>query len=217
MLNYHLREVYIYTMRGINNGTGADVLMLMNGTRITTPFLGRTTTGLELPVQDIQRIEVIRGPGSAMYGADAFAGVINIITKKAADIDGTVAGGRGGNWDSYSGWLQHGGQWAGWDVAASVQYQTSNGDPGRIIDSDAQTAIDAALGTSAAHAPGAMQTQFKNWNAHLNLQRKHWDFGFWAHHVNDAGTRARVAAALDDEGVAEGQQYLADLRFSSED
>ena len=208
---------YIYTMRGIGNGTNSQILVLLNGTRYSLPFQGRSMTGLEMPVQDIQRIEVIRGPGSAMYGADAFAGVINIITKKANDIDGTVIGGRGGSWDTYSGWAQHGGKWAGWDVAASVQYQTTNGDPGRIIDSDAQTAIDAAFGTSASHAPGAMQTQDKNWNAHMNLQRKHWDFGFWAFNVNDAGLRAGVAAALDTKGRANGENYLADMRFSSED
>jgi len=49
-------------------------------------------TGMELPIDAIQRVEVIRGPGSALYGADAFAGVINIITKKAKDIDGKVLG-----------------------------------------------------------------------------------------------------------------------------
>ncbi len=208
---------YIYTMRGIGNGTNSQILVLLNGTRFSLPFQGRSMTGLEMPVQDIQRIEVIRGPGSAMYGADAFAGVINIITKKANDIDGTVIGGRGGSWDTYSGWAQHGGQWAGWDVAASVQYQTTNGDPGRIIDSDAQTAIDAVFGTSASHAPGAMQTQIKTWNAHLNLQRKYLDFGFWAFNANDAGLRAGVAAALDTKGSANGENYLADARFSSED
>ena len=83
---------YNYSMRGIRNTENSQVLMLLNGTRITTPFRGTLMTGTELPIEAIQQVEVIRGPGSALYGADAFAGVINIITKKAKDIDGRVWG-----------------------------------------------------------------------------------------------------------------------------
>jgi iron complex outermembrane receptor protein len=172
--------------------------------------------GLELPVENIQQVEVIRGPGSAMYGADAFAGVINIITKKAKDIEGTTIGGRIGNWDTQSTWAQHGSHWAGWDVAASLQYQHTNGDDQRIINADSQSQIDSLLGTSASHAPGAMQTQFESWNAHLNLQRKHWDIGFWAFNA-ESGTRAGAAAALDLQGIGNAEQYMGSIRFSTED
>ncbi len=207
---------YIYTMRGIRNGTNSQVLVLLDGNRFSVPFQGRAMTGLELPIEDIQRVEVIRGPGSALYGADAFAGVINIITKKAKDIDGTVIGGRVGNWNTQSGWVQHGGQWADWDVAASLQYTHTRGDDQRIIISDSQSALDSALGTNASLAPGSMQTQFESWNAHLNLQRKYWDIGFWAFN-GDGGTRAGVAAALDPIGKVESQQYMGSIKFSTED
>ena len=79
---------YSYSIRGIRNAQNSQVLMLLNGTRITTPFNGTLPTGTEFPIEAIQQVEVIRGPGSALYGADAFAGVINIITKKAKDING---------------------------------------------------------------------------------------------------------------------------------
>ncbi len=207
---------YIYTMRGIRNGTNSQVLVLLDGNRFSVPFQGRAVTGLELPIEDIQRVEVIRGPGSALYGADAFAGVINIITKKAKDIDGTVIGGRVGNWNTQSGWVQHGGQWADWDVAASLQYTHTRGDDQRIIISDSQSALDSTLGTNASLAPGSMQTQFESWNAHLNLQRKYWDIGFWAFN-GDGGTRAGVAAALDPTGEVESQQYMGSIKFSTED
>jgi iron complex outermembrane receptor protein len=71
---------YVYTMRGIRNSSGSQALLLINGTRLSTPFLGSRVNGFQMPVEHIQRIEVIRGPGSAIYGADAFAGVIYIIT-----------------------------------------------------------------------------------------------------------------------------------------
>lgn len=207
---------YIYTMRGIRNGTNSQVLVLLDGTRFSVPFQGRSVTGLELPVENIQQVEVIRGPGSAMYGADAFAGVINIITKKAKDIDGTVIGGRVGNWDTQSAWIQHGGQWAGWDVAASLQYHHTNGDDKRIIKTDNQSQIDLQLGTNVSNAPGAMQTQFESWNAHLNLQRKHWDISFWAFNA-ESGIRGGATGALDLQGKGNAEQYMGSIKFSTED
>jgi iron complex outermembrane receptor protein len=209
---------YHYSVRGIANSNNSQMLILLNGTRITSPFRGSIETSLDLPVAAIQRVEVIRGPGSAVYGADAFAGVINIITKKANDINGTQLGVRAGNWDSQSGWGQHGTQWAGWDIATSIQYQHSEGDSGRIIQQDIQTLIDRELGTPPASlAPGAMNTQFKSLDTHLTLQRKHWDIGFWAFNSFDVGTKSGIFGSLDPGDDIDGAQYLGDIRFSTED
>lgn len=207
---------YHYSVRGIQNARNSEVLILLNGTRVTSAFGGTLMIGLELPIEAIQQVEVIRGPGSALYGADAFAGVINIVTKKAKDIDGTTVGGRVGDHDAQSGWGQHGAKWAGWDVASSLQYQHSGGDSGRVINADSQTALDNVFGTQASHAPGALDTQFENFNGHLNLQRKHWDVGFWAFNAENH-TRAGPAGALDPKGIANGEQYVGDIRFSTED
>ncbi|MGZ8240960.1 MAG: TonB-dependent receptor plug domain-containing protein, partial [Methylobacter sp.] len=208
---------YNYSIRGIRNAANSQVLMLLDGTRITTPFSGTLMTGTELPIEAIQQVEVIRGPGSALYGADAFAGVINIITKKAKDINGTALGARMGDHSTQSGWGQHGAQWGGWDVAASLQYQHTSGDGGRVMTADTQTLFDSVLGTHASHAPGALNTRYETLNGHLNLQRKHWDIGFWAFNSINAGTRAGAAGALDPNGSADGEQYLGDVRFSTED
>lgn len=207
---------YHYSLRGIRNATNSQILMLLNGTRISVPYLGTTMTGMELPIEAIQQVEVIRGPGSALYGADAFAGVINIITKKAKDIDGTTVGGRVGDHDTQSGWGQHGTQWAGWDIATSLQYQHTGGDDGRVIKADVQTKLDRILNTNASHAPGPMNTRYETFNGHLNLQRKHWDIGFWAFN-EQGGSRAGTTLALDPKGNVSGEQYLGDVRFSTED
>ena len=64
-----------YGMRGILTGTSPHVLMMVNGIPRTSIYLGNPDEQMvELPVDNIARIEVIRGPGSAVYGADAFAG-----------------------------------------------------------------------------------------------------------------------------------------------
>jgi len=208
---------YKYTFRGIGNDTNSQVLFLLDGTRITTPFRGTLTTGLELPIEAIERVEVIRGPGSALYGADAFAGVINVITKKAKDIGGTHIGVRAGNWETASAWAQHGSQWQGWDVAASLQYQHTAGDPDRTVQADTQTLFDRAFGTQASLAPGPLNTHFETLNGHLNLQRKHWDLRFWAFNLMDAGTRAGAAGALDPQGRVGNEAYLGDVRYTTED
>ncbi len=208
---------YNYTMRGIGNTTNAEVLLMLNGTRFSVPYQGTHMAGMVIPVENIQRVEVIRGPGSALYGADAFAGVINIVTKKAGDIDGVTVGARGGNANTKSTWGQYGGKWQGWDVATSLQYSDNGADPNRIITADAQTQIDSALHTNSSLAPGAMQTQNERWNGHLNLQRKHWDLGFWAFNESNYGFRAGTFGALDNKGSGNGSNYLADMRYSTED
>ena len=53
-----------------------------------------------MSLDNVQRIEFIRGPGSALYGTNAFSGVINIITKEAEDVDGLELTARGGSYDT---------------------------------------------------------------------------------------------------------------------
>lgn len=208
---------YSYSLRGIRNATNSELLMMVNGTRINTPFRGSTMTHFELPLEAVERVEVIRGPGSALYGADAFAGVINIITKKAKDINGTKMGVRAGNANTESAWGQHSAQWAGWDIAASLQYQHTTGDPDRTIVTDFQTTKDKAFGTNASNAPGAYQGRYETLDAHLNLQRKHWDIDFWSFTSMNGGSRLGVGAVLDPNGESNGQQYVGDVHFSTED
>jgi iron complex outermembrane receptor protein len=208
---------YSYSMRGIRNATNSELLIMINGTRVNTAFRGTLMSQTELPLEAIERVEVIRGPGSALYGADAFVGVINIITKKAKDINGSKMGVRAGNGNTESTWGQHSATWAGWDIAASLQYQHTTGDPNRIINTDAQTIKDQAFGTHASLAPDVYAGRYETLNAHLNLQRKYWDMNFWSFTSMNSGLRVGVNSALDNSGVSNGQQYLGDVRFSSED
>jgi outer membrane cobalamin receptor len=207
----------VYTVRGLANESNSQVLMLLNGTRITTPLHASLEFGLNFTLSAVKRIEVIRGPGSALYGADAFAGVINIITHKAPDIKAAQLGVRAGNWNTQSAWGQVGQHWQGWDIGANIQYLGTDGDSGRVIAADNQTLLDSFLGSRASQAPGAMNSEFKSLNSHLYLQRKHWDIGFWAYNILNAGTNAGASGNLVAGDNANGDQYLADIRFSTED
>lgn len=69
-------------IRGFNSTLSNKVLVLLDGRSVYLDFLGATLWPmLSISALDIDRIEVIRGPGAALYGAGAFSGVVNIITK----------------------------------------------------------------------------------------------------------------------------------------
>jgi iron complex outermembrane receptor protein len=70
------------SLRGFNQRLSNKVLVLVDGRSVYIDLLGATLwPALTVNIEDIERIEVVRGPGSALYGADAFNGVINIITR----------------------------------------------------------------------------------------------------------------------------------------
>lgn len=84
------------SIRGLNRRQSNKVLLLLDGRPIRLDFLG-TNWYEQLPVslEDVERIEVIRGPASALYGADAFSGIVNIITKPPGEGENFIAGGAG--------------------------------------------------------------------------------------------------------------------------
>src|SRR5207302_797357 len=76
--------------RGFNTNLSHKMLVLQDGRELATALVIRQTWGaLAEPLEDLGRIEVIRGPGSALYGANAYNGVINITTPPARDVVGT--------------------------------------------------------------------------------------------------------------------------------
>lgn len=203
----------IYTFRGIHSTYNQQVLVMINGIPITNVYAGdRNTIWGGMPVQAISRIEVVRGPGSAVYGADAAAGVINIITKTKEEIDGTEIGGRIGSYDSYDGWGLHGGTWAGFDVAAMVEYHKTHG-PNSIIDSDLQSVFDQALGTQASLAPGPVNLMRNNLDVRLDISRDHWRWRGGLQHRGNQGEGAGLAQALDPHSRNDVDRWNADLTY----
>lgn len=198
----------IYTIRGIHTQYNPQVLMLVNGIPVTSVYTGnRSQIWGGMPVENIARIEVIRGPGSALYGADAFSGVINIITKTAADINGTELGVRAGSFKSRDAWVQHGGTWGGFDVAAYLRVGTTDGQR-QII------AADALSGTPfPSLAPGSVNVGRDAIDARLDLARDKWRLRAGYQQRDNVGTGAGVASALDPRGSNFGERISTDLTY----
>lgn len=102
-----LREIEV---RGIKSQFSEKVLLLLNGHPLDQNLHvgGATYTYDDLPVDTLKRIEIVRGPGSALYGANAFLAVINLITLQAKDLDGVQSS-------------------AGWGSFGTQQYRLSAG------------------------------------------------------------------------------------------
>lgn len=95
--------------RGLNQILSNKLLVLIDGRSAYFDFFGGVIwPALQIVMEQIDRIEVVRSPSSALYGANAFSGVVNIITKAPRQIDGTTVSVRGGEQGSIYSSLVHG-------------------------------------------------------------------------------------------------------------
>lgn len=99
------------SVRGFNGKFGNKLLVLIDGRSVYTPFFsGVYWDQQDTVLEDIERIEVIRGPGATLWGANAVNGVINIITKHAKETQGNLVTAGGGNIERSFGAVRHGGK-----------------------------------------------------------------------------------------------------------
>ncbi len=207
----------IYTFRGIYSGQNPQVLVLINSIPITNLFNGnRSQVWGGMPVESISRVEVIRGPGSAIYGADAFAGVINIVTKNASEINGTNFGTRYGTFNTKEAWFLHGGNYGGFDFAFMAEVKSTDGHD-EDVDSDLQNLLDlpppAGFGTSASLAPGSTNNNRDNIDLRLDIRKQNWMFRGGLQRRRNLEVGFGVGAALDSNAEYESDRWNADLTY----
>jgi iron complex outermembrane receptor protein len=111
-------HTWVITARGFAGEYAGKLLVLIDGRSVYDPFFSGVSWELQdVPLEDLERIEVIRGPGATLWGSNAVNGVINIITKSASDTQGGLVVGGGGPQERF-GTLRYGGQ------AGNAQYRT---------------------------------------------------------------------------------------------
>ena len=99
------------SIRGANSISSNKLLVLIDGRSVYYPTFSNVFWDVQDTVlEDIERIEVIRGPGASLWGANAVNGVINIVTKRASDTEGALVAVGGGNYDHGFGAVRYGGE-----------------------------------------------------------------------------------------------------------
>ena len=202
--------------RGAFSEGNQQVLVMINGTSIRNAYFGGKNFLWDMPVKNISYIEVIRGPGSMLYGADATSGVINIVLKNGSELKGGDIGGFFGSDDTYEGWAQYGNKTGDWDYSLSLQGGSTNGNKSRI-DRDAQTLIDQQFGTHVSNAPGYANNGRQDIDTRLDIgYQDKYRLRAGYQRFNDVETGVGASYALDKFGRNQVDIYTMDITAKNE-
>jgi outer membrane cobalamin receptor len=194
--------VDMITVRGIQSLASEKVLILLDGHSLNVDLLNGGATGpyKNIPIELVKRVEIIKGPASALYGENAFTALINIITKKAEDIDGIEVALKYGSDNTKVANLSYGKRFSEVDVVANLNYIKSDGNE-IYIESD-------AIGQSGYTSPTLYSV-----NAYFSLIHK---LGFYlkANYNNtEDGPRYGIANILNDEDLSKKETYFVELGY----
>jgi outer membrane receptor for ferrienterochelin and colicins len=145
-------------VRGISGGLRSEsglIKVMIDGSSVAFRSTAGNWLGPELvPLSIVERVEVIRGPASALYGADAFLGVVNIVTRRPRSMNGGEIGISGNYSEGNPGWGQDAGMGAAlgrWDIMAA--YRTYVED---------HTGLKLASTSPAPHLPSYVQSDWRS-------------------------------------------------------
>lgn len=190
-------------VRGVMSTYSERVLIMLNGHPVDHNLFwgGSMWTYDDLPIDNVKRVEVVRGPGSALYGANAFLATVNIITKDAGDVDGAAAAIGGGSFDTQQYNALAGKQKGEWHALANFNYSTTDG-------------IDAYIQQDALKQSG-------DTNLYERRRDLEWKLGYGKKAVFDgrfihktAGTFTGPSGFLSSDSARDYDDYF--LRFTSE-
>jgi len=192
------------TVRGVETWFSEKVLILLDGHSLNADLLNGGATGAykNLPIELIQRVEIIKGPASALYGENAFTALINIITKKAKDIDGTKVTVKYGSDNTKIANLAFGKKNQDFELVGNFNYIHSNGNE-RYVKSD-------AIGNS-----GYTNPTLDSVNAYLSIVHKSGFYFKGNYNVTEDGPKYGIAHAINDEDLSKKTTYFAELGYKN--
>jgi len=183
-----------FSIRGIHTPENPQTLVLVNGEKTTYEYSGSRWQQFNVGIDLIDRIEVIRGPGSAVYGADAFSGVINIITKGVNSVSNIEIGVKIGSFNTTSSWMNYVNSDDALKYSVNAQWTKTKGDSNRIVQTDAMHSFGLGF---LSNAPGALDTKIETIDLHTQLSYQGFFASAW-YLENEGGTGAGAAQALSN-------------------
>ncbi len=193
-------------VRGFWKALANNVRVMIDGHFISNPNNGDAFLIFnDLPVENIKRIEIIRGPGSALYGENAFSAVINIITKGADDIDGVRVSSGYGSFDTYEGNIVFGKRYGKVEISGIAHYVQTNGFNG-MVHRDVQSDLDDSLAPlgipPASEAPGRIDNDEQIYDLNLKAVYNDIYFNGWYRNKRLAsfyGSGLNLSDEMEDE------------------
>lgn len=189
-------------VRGIRTALSEKILVMMDGHRLNESYTGSAFSNLyrDLSVENIKQLEIIRGPGSALYGANAFVAVINVVTKDAEDVKGAALNAGGGSFNTRTASILAGKANNGLQIMGSVNYLDTDG--ARLkIEQD-------RLGASG-------NTDLSLTKTDVFVKALYGDFSFRGQFLDKKrGAYIGYASALTDENVLQYDNFWSDLGYS---
>jgi len=195
-------SVYAIDIRGLKAIRQNKVRFMVDGHTINMPTVGESFWAFEdLSVEQVERVEVIRGPGSALYGTNAFSGIINVVTKPGIAINGTQVSAGGGSFETGRANILHGRRYGEFDVMASLTYASTEG---------AQLEVTSdALGRS-----GITDDWARGWDGTFKVSWKNFVFNS-RYTTRDSGPYVGVTNVVNDDTELMSDQFFADLSYST--
>jgi outer membrane receptor for ferrienterochelin and colicins len=172
-----------YGVRGLKESANSRILVMLDGVTLNEAYDGQSNFNwADMPINNVKRIEIIRGPGSALYGTYAFLAAINIITNKAEDIDGIEFSAGGGSWNTQHHYLLFGKKKNDFSFSGYVDYRKSNGFDNYWVKQDLVTLLYSYVPflPSVSQAPGYIQVPLDSKRLDLRMGYKDFEFQFKA-------------------------------------
>jgi outer membrane receptor for ferrienterochelin and colicin len=198
--NISLKEIEV---RGIKDWFSKQVLFMLDGHSLDANLIngGATRSFGKLGLDNISRIEIIKGPASALYGANAFTALINIITKSAEDIDGTIVKTKLASFNTKESNLLYGKKHNNLSLVLNINIQKSDGDR-QFVQQDVNL------------KSGYTNPYLKTLQASIKLNYK--DFYLTTMFLkNEDGQYYGALGALNDETITKNDYFFTELKHDT--
>lgn len=188
------------------------ILLLVDGHATNDSLYDAALIGTEglIDIDLVERVEVIRGPSSSIYGKSAFFGVINVITRQSGDIDGVEVSATGGTFETFKTRITFGHDFAsGVGLVLSGTFYDSAG-PGALYFKE----FDAPE-TNHGVAENAAGDQAQHWLARLFMKNLTFS-AVYSRRDKDVPTATFGTVFNDDRFRTTDQTFFADLKYDAE-